>query len=52
MRFLPATGKDVIVTGLERIPVAGILIGLVLLVVLAIFVSVSLSLRFIRKREF
>ena len=52
MRFLPATGKDVIVTGLERIPVAGILIGLVLFVVLAVFVSVSLSLRFIRKREF
>ena len=52
MNFLPDTGKDVIVSGLQNIPIAGILVGLVLLVVLAIFVSVSLSLRFIRKREF
>ena len=52
MKFLPASGKDAIVNGVNSIPVAGIVIGLILFAVLAIVISVSLSMRFIKNREF
>lgn len=52
MKFLPASGKENLVNAVNNIPVAGIIAGIALFAVLAVCISVLLSLRFIRMREF
>ena len=52
MKFLPASGKENLVNAVNNIPVAGIIAGIALFAILAVCVSVFLSLRFIRMREF
>ncbi|MBP3878978.1 MAG: hypothetical protein J6D46_01555, partial [Lachnospiraceae bacterium] len=52
MKFLPASGKENLVNAVNNIPVAGIIAGIALFAVLAVCISVFLSLRFIRMREF
>ena len=52
LKFLPASGKENLVNAVNNIPVAGIIAGIALFAILAVCVSVLLSLRFIRMREF
>ena len=52
LKFLPASGKENLINAVNNIPVAGIIAGIALFAVLAVCISVFLSLRFIRMREF
>ncbi len=52
LKFLPASGKESLINAVTNIPVAAIVAGIALFAILAVCVSVFLSLRFIRMREF
>ena len=52
LKFLPASGKESLINAVTNIPVAAIVAGIALFAVLAVCISVLLSLRFIRMREF